>query len=73
MVTNCALVFSAGKCVDSSTGTVNARDHTRISARTSIHVGMCTVSPVDMGGGGTTMYKHFQHGTVQCAVAVVAC
>jgi hypothetical protein len=49
MVSNHALAFSAGKYMESSTGTGNARanlvrDHTRNSARASIHVGTFTVS-----------------------------
>ena len=60
------LVLSTGKYMDSITGTgnVNVKDHTRISARASIHVGICAVSWVDMGGGGKTIHKHFQYGTV---------
>jgi hypothetical protein len=40
MVTNHVLVFSTGKYMDSSTGTGNVRDHTRISAHASIHLGI---------------------------------
>jgi hypothetical protein len=36
MVTNRVVVLSTGKYMNNNTGTGNARDHTRISARASI-------------------------------------
>jgi hypothetical protein len=63
------IVLSTGKCMESSTGTVHVRDHTRISARTSIHV--CRHMHRKLGGCGRRRHDDAQafsapgYGTVQ--------
>jgi hypothetical protein len=58
VVTNHELVFNAGKYMDNSTGTTNVRDHTRISARASIHVCRCMRS--ELGGCGRRRHDDIQ-------------